>query len=284
MREAAAACKSRQERTPTRRTVVALARAFGGALIFSLPLLMTMEMWQLGFYTDRFRLALLLVIMIPLLVGLSHYCGFEPTFQWQNDLVDAFVACAVAFVAALIVLALFGELRTDMAWDEIVGKLALQAVPASVGALLAQSQLGIKDAQAEEQTEHCTHTGELFLMLVGSLFLALNVAPTEEIILIAYKMSPQQGLVLAVLSLAIMHAFVYAVDFRGQATVAEGTPHWSLLLRFTVPGYALALLTSLYLLWTFDRVDGTSLEHLMMAAVVLGFPASIGAAAGRLII
>ncbi|CAN7555305.1 DUF2391 family protein [Phenylobacterium sp. LjRoot225] len=34
-----------------------LARAVAGALIFSFPLLMTMEMWQLGFYMDRLRLA-----------------------------------------------------------------------------------------------------------------------------------------------------------------------------------------------------------------------------------
>jgi hypothetical protein len=29
--------------------LVGLGRAFGGALIFSLPMLMTMEMWWLGF-------------------------------------------------------------------------------------------------------------------------------------------------------------------------------------------------------------------------------------------
>ena len=33
-----------------------LARAFGGAILFCLPLLMTMEMWALGFEMDRFRL------------------------------------------------------------------------------------------------------------------------------------------------------------------------------------------------------------------------------------
>ena len=271
-------------RSPLRGFSVGLARAFGGALIFSLPLFMTMEMWELGFYADRLRLAVLLVLMIPLLVGLSHYCGFEPTFEWQDDMVDAFVAYAVAFIAAFVVLALFGELRPEMPLDEIVGKLALQAVPGSVGALLAEGQLGIKDAQVEEEMENCTHAGELFLMLIGSLFLALNVAPTEEMILIAYKMSAVQGVALAVLSLVVMHGFVYAVEFRGQAIIPEGTPHWSLLVRYTVPGYALALLTSLYLLWTFGRIDGTAPEHLAMATVVLGFPASIGAAAARLMI
>ena len=43
-----------------RSFLVALARAFAGALIFGLPLLMTMEMWALGFYMEPLRLALFL--------------------------------------------------------------------------------------------------------------------------------------------------------------------------------------------------------------------------------
>ena len=284
MPERAADKTPRRTRTPLTQFAVGLARAFGGALIFSLPLFMTMEMWQLGFSADPLRLAVLLVIMIPLLVGLSHYCGFEPTFEWQDDVVDAFVACAVAFITASVVLALFGELRPGMPWDEIVGKLALQAVPGSVGALLAEGQLGRKDAQVEAEMENCTHTGELFLMLVGALFLALNVAPTEEMILIAYQMSATQGVALAVLSVVVMHAFVYAMEFRGQEMIPEGTPQWSLLLRYTVPGYALALITSVYLLWTFGRIEATAPEDIAMATTVLAFPASIGAAAARLLI
>jgi uncharacterized membrane protein len=54
------------------RFAVGLARAFGGALVFSLPLLMTMEMWWLGFAMDRLRLALLLAVQLPLLVGLAR--------------------------------------------------------------------------------------------------------------------------------------------------------------------------------------------------------------------
>lgn len=261
-----------------------MARAFGGALIFSLPIFMTMEMWHLGFAADRARIALLLVFMIPVLVGLSHYCGFEPTFDWQDDVVDAFVGYAVAFAASFLVLAIFGELRPDLPPDEIVGKLALQSVAGSVGALLAEGQFGARDDHAEEEKENTSHAGELFLMLVGALFLAFSVAPTDEMALIALKMGPGQGVGLVLLSLVIMHAFVYAVGFRGQAEVPDDTSRWSLFLRYTVPGYAIALLISLYLQWTFGRMDGAGSEHLVLSTVVLAFPASIGAAAARLLI
>src|SRR5690606_14614623 len=38
-----------------------MARAFGGALIFAFPLLMTMEMWWLGLYLARYKLALFVI-------------------------------------------------------------------------------------------------------------------------------------------------------------------------------------------------------------------------------
>lgn len=62
----------------------ALARAFGGALLFSFPLLMTMEMWSLGMTVDRWRLVIFLVLTIPMLIGLSYYSGFEPTFRLKD--------------------------------------------------------------------------------------------------------------------------------------------------------------------------------------------------------
>lgn len=274
-----------RERSAHRAFLIGLARAFGGAIIFTLPLLMTMEMWWLGFHGDPTRLALFLALSIPLLVGLSHYSGFEETFELKDDIVDAFVACAVGFVAAAICLSLFGVLKPGMAHGEIIGKIAVQAVPGSIGALLAVSQFGGSQNEEEEQKERFTrYDGELFLMTAGAVFLALNVAPTDEMVLISYKMTEWHSIALALVSLLIMHAFVYAVEFCGQASVPPGTRVWSVVLRFTVPGYAIALLVSLYVLWTFGRTDGMSMHEVVMATVVLAFPAAIGAAAARIVI
>ena len=73
-------------------------RAFGGALIFSLPMLMTMEFWQLGFTIDTIRLLLFLFVGFPVLVGLSYQVGFKKTKHWTDDVVDA---AAALFVGAL---------------------------------------------------------------------------------------------------------------------------------------------------------------------------------------
>jgi putative integral membrane protein (TIGR02587 family) len=259
-----------------------LGRAFGGAIIFALPLLMTMEMWWLGFYMSRLRMALLLAVLIPFLVLLSHYRGFEKTAGWIEDVCDAFVACAVAFAAAAVVLPLFGAVRWTTPLDEIVGKLALQAVPGSIGALLARSQLGDRDEQEREVKE--SYGFEIFLMAVGGLFLSLNVAPTEEISVIAFRISTWHVLALVALSLAAMHAFVYFLEFRGGHQIPEQASRSGLFVRYTVAGYAMCLLVNLYVLWTFGRTDGLALQQVLTMALVLSFPASLGAASARLIL
>ena len=120
-------------------------------------------------------------------------------------------------------------------------------------------------------------------MSVGAVFLAFNVAPTEEMVLIAYKMTHWHVIALAVLSLCLMHAFVYAVDFRGEHEIPEGTPQWSAFLRYTSVGYAISLVGSAYVLWTFGRFEDDAYSTYVMMTVTLGFPASIGAAAARLL-
>jgi putative integral membrane protein (TIGR02587 family) len=269
--------------SPDRVFGTGLARAFGGAIIFGLPILMTMEMWQIGAAMPPLRLILLLLLSLPLLVGLSALAGFERTVDFKNDVLDAFVAIAVGVIASTAILFLLAVLRPGHSLAEIVGRVGLQAVPASIGALLAQDQLGGHDEEEERRREEAGYGGEIFLMAVGALFLAFNIAPTDEIVLIAARMTSWHSLAMIAASLVVMHAFVYAVEFHGQAHVPEGTPWWSVFLRYTVVGYVAVLLMSAYILWTFGRLDGVTGGELVSFVLVLGFPASVGAAAARLI-
>ncbi len=277
-----------EEKRPVRGTNrafgVALLRALGGALVFSLPLLMTMEMWAFGATAEKARLALLFACSVPLLVGLSHYAGFEETFCLLDDVVDAFVALAVGFVCSAGMLWMLGVIGPGTAFDDWVVKIAVQAVPGSIGALLAASQFGAPEVEEEEKQRFTRYDGELFLMGVGAIFFAFNLAPTDEMVIIGQQMTELKLVGLIVLSLLVMHTFVYAVRFSGAPQTPEGTSVLSLFLRFTLPGYAIALLVSSYLLWTFGRMDGTGVQGALATVIVLGFPASIGAAAARLVI
>jgi putative integral membrane protein (TIGR02587 family) len=261
-------------RPPMRALGAGLGRAFGGALIFGLPMLMTNELWQLGASMNRLRLALLLLLGVPLLVGVAHRIGFEASFGWREDLRDAAIALGIGLLASAVILSLFHLIEPSLSADALVGRVAVQAVPAALGALLGRSQLGSGPREA-----FSGYGGTLFLMLVGALFLGLNVAPTEEMVQIAWTMTPWHALALMALTLATMHGFVY-----GHGAAREEAPGWSLMLRYTLVGYGVALAISLYALWTFGRIDGIGAAPLVMATLVLAFPAGLGAAAARLIL
>lgn len=273
---------------------IGVARAFGGALFFGMPLLMTMEMWWLGFYMDRFRLALFVAAFFPVVVGLARFAGFESTTGWGEDVRDALVASFVGFVTAAVVLLLTDVLRLDTSLSEAVGTIAVTAIPCSVGAALAESILGGGDddedgagggdGNGNGAAEAASYGGELFLMAAGAIFFAFNIAPTEEMLLIAVRLGTWHLLATVVVSLLLMHAFVYSVEFHGQHALPEGAPRWHAIAFFTIPGYAIALLLSAYVLWTFGRFDGAGTFARVALSVVLAFPASLGAAAARLVL
>jgi len=275
--------RSRSPATASGRALRDFGRAAGGALLFSLPMLMTMELWELGFYLDRGRLITLMLAALPMLFFLSRQIGFEKTRSWRDDVIDALIALGVAAVTSSVLLVLFGAIGKGMSADEIIGKIAIQMVPGAIGALLAKSQFGdTGDEDGAEREE--TYGGELFLMAVGALFLGFNMAPTEEMMLISFRMTEWHALGLVALSLALMHGFVFAVGFAGGSEVSPEESMWSAFLRLTLPGYVVALSISLFLLWIFARTDGMSFGDAVMAMVVLGFPSAIGAASARLIL
>lgn len=263
------------------RFLTGLGRGVAGALFLALPMLMTMEMWYLGFYMARERLLLLLLVNFPLLVLLAHRIGFEQTFTWREALRDATIAYGIGIVTSVVVLTALGLLRGDMPTSELVGKVALQSVPASIGAMLGRSQLGHDDDEDDKETPY---HGELLMMAAGALFLSLNIAPTDEMMVLAYKMTIWHALIVAVLSVALMHGFVYAVSFIGGHELSPKTPWWHAFVRFTLPGYVIALSISVFALWIFERLGDSSAVEIMLSVVVLGFPASLGAAAARLIL
>lgn len=263
-----------------------LGRAFGGAIVFAFPLLMTMEMWWLGEHTDPLRLLLFVVLDLALLVGLSHFAGFEPTLSLGEDVLDALAAFGVGFLASAAALAVFGVLGPGMSWETMLGRIALQTVPASIGAAVATKLLGQREGESgqEDREKHASYAGQLFLMLAGAVFLAFNVAPTEEVVLIAFAMTPWHAMLLVLASVLALHAFVYTVGFSGQERAPEGTGRLGTFLHYTIAGYGIALLVSLYVLWTFGRTDGASLQTIVATTVVLAFPAALGAAIARLIV
>jgi putative integral membrane protein (TIGR02587 family) len=260
---------------------VDLAHDFGGAILFSFPLLMTMEMWWLGFYMDRLRLALFLALAFIVILGLSYFEGGEETFK--IEVLDSLVACAVGYTVAAVMLLVLGIIKPGMSADEVVGKLSLHAIPCSIGAILARRQLDVEETRKERRRRQ-EYGAKIFLMAAGAIFLAFQLAPTEEMVRIGHMMNAWQAAGLALISLAVMQAFNCSIELGPRETIFSGRFFWDVFLRFTSVGYALALLLSFYVLWTFGRLDGMDAAEIVMSTLVLGFPAALGAAAARLVL
>lgn len=256
-----------------------LARAAAGALIFGFPLLMTMEMWAFGAHMGRWRLGLFVLVTATVTYGLSRFAGFRDDTTAFDDALDTAAALLVGFLVSAGLLFAMGLIGPGTALREAVGMIAVQAAPASMGAVLANRQLQAGDRDGEKE-DRAGYLGQLFLMGAGALFLAFNVAPTEEMILIGFRMTPWHAAGLVLLSLLVLHALVYTVGFAGQH---EHEGHLRAFAHFTLAGYGLALAISVYVLWTFGRLDA-GMSEAVRAVVVLGFPAALGAALARLVV
>jgi putative integral membrane protein (TIGR02587 family) len=246
---------------------VGLLRALLGAMIFALPLTMTNEMWDLGVTMEPLRLALLLALTFPLLVALSFYAGFEATFSLRDNVLDAFAAITVSTISCGAVLGLFG----------IIGTLAVLSFGASVGALLADKQFNDSGTEKEDKAGP-GFGGRMFVMAVGAIFLSLNVAPTNEVEIIASNIDPLQAVGLLCASFLAL-GLVLAMADPGNGNVS-----WVCRVRRAFAGYGMCLLLAGFILWCFGRYDGLALGEAVECAIVLGFPAALGAGAARLIL
>ena len=267
--------------TTNRDYAVALGRAFAGATIFGLPLLMTMEMWGLGHSLAPLMLIQFSLANLIILYGLSKVACFEESHRSLDDVFDALAAYAVGVAVSIVGLTLVGVIGPDTIFSEAVGKIAIQAVPASFGAMIGARILGDDEVEQGEQWRD-TYSGQLFLCAAGALFLSFTIAPTEEVLLISFQVTPWHGLLLVLLSILLLHLILHVIGFRGQSErIGAGE---ALLLRQTLPGYAIAAIMSWYVLWTFGSTDGLDWPRLVMAVAILSFPAALGAAIARLVV
>ncbi|TFV57732.1 TIGR02587 family membrane protein [Geodermatophilus sp. DF01-2] len=255
-----------------------LGRALGGAVLFAMPLFLTMEVWRIGLHVERWRLALLLAATVLLVLGLVRELGgASDESGWRSDLADTGIALLMAAVAAAAVLTVLGRMDWLEDWRGATSILAIETLPAAAGASYARSQLG-QDSAAATQSGY---GHELFLMVAGAAVFAANVAPTEEIVLLAAAATPWHLLATVLLSLVLMHGFVYGAGFKGEE---ESRGFLRSFATFTVAGYVLAFAVAAFLLWILGRFDGTGLGMVLAESVVLALPASVGAAAARLIL
>lgn len=255
-------------------------RAAGGGLIIGMPLLFTMEVWFHGFILPWWKLLLLLGVAYAVVLGYNAIAGFRQERTLGELVVDSTSTFGLGIVVAFVALLVLGRIDETTSLRDAAGKVGLEAIPIAFGASLAQAQLG------GQQTRASSAIGPFERLLIGAggaLLFALNVAPTEEPVMLGIEASPLLLLVVIGTTLVVTFALVFFADFGGRRRAKGERPlehPWS----ETVTAYAASLAVALLLLWAFGRTEGASVQAVVGMTVMLAIVASVGAAVARLIV
>ena len=272
---------------PIGKSLAEYGRGVIGGLIFSLPLLYTMEVWWAGFSAHPLHLILYVVATFGLLLGYNYYAGIRHDANWAEVVMDSVEEMGLGLLISAAALLLLGRISLDMTASEVVGKITIEAMTVAIGVSVGTAQLGGDNSdtgegsRAAQQDAH--FGGQLVIALCGAVLFAANVAPTEEIVMIAAEISSWKLLALACFSLALGAVILFHVDFTCAKRLSPAVGPAAVVIGSVIT-YAVALVSSAVILWFFGRFDGQSLVTCLAQTVVLGVAATLGASAGRLLL
>ena len=103
----------------------------------------------------------------------------------------------------------------------------------------------------------------MVIALCGAVLFAANVAPTEEIIMIATESHMAKLVGIALLSIALTAMILYYIEFTGSRRFVRRDGVASVVVG-TVISYAVALAVSAMMLWFFGRFDAGA-AHVCLA-------------------
>jgi putative integral membrane protein (TIGR02587 family) len=259
-------------------------------MLFGIPLIYTMEVWWVGATVGPLRMLVVLAVTFLVLVVLNHTGGFRESkdVRIADALRDSVEALAIALVSVFVVLVLLREIDGGTALREGLGKVVYEATPFAFGVGLARHFLrkgrteGDDDGDGEGRSMNPTVV-DLGATLLGSVFVAFNIAPTDEVPMIAAAVSPIWQAVLVVATLVISYCIVFEAGFSDQKKRRQQAGLIQDPLTETAVCYLVALVASGAMLVFFDRLQlDQPLFDVLGQVVVLGLPAAVGGAAGRL--
>jgi putative integral membrane protein (TIGR02587 family) len=276
-------------------------RGVAGAFLFGAPFLYTLEVWWQGNIVSPSHLIILLVITYVGLVGLIRAAGFraeiEQTPPWLQTLTDSAEALAIGLLTAALGLFLLRLVTFEMGLAAIIGRIVIEGVPFSLGVGLANyflvenndednSSQTDADADTSSSSQSSFWQGtviDIGATALGAIVISFAIAPTDEIPLIAIGLSFPWLLSLIFISLVLSYVIVFEADFRSQAARRDHQGLFQTPLSETIVSYLVSLLTAMGMLWLCQLLGADDpLRQWVSYVLVLGLPATIGGAAGRL--
>lgn len=126
---------------------------------------------------------------------------------------------------------------------------------------------------------------DLDATLLGAFIIAFNIAPTDEITILATDIPTLWLLLIMAASLLMSYTIVFAAGFPNQNERQQQQGLFQQPFSETVIAYLISLAAAVGMLCFFHKIGLTDpWQKWLSYTVVLGLPASIGGAAGRIIV
>ncbi len=281
---------TKHQKNAWRSEINDIIRGACGGFLFGIPLLYTMEVWWIGSLVKPRLMMMAIASMFAVVFLLNQTEGFRKRrYSWRNyeAVIDTVEAIAIGLACSAFILLLLRELTFETSLKEALGKIIFESVPFALGVALANQFLGeSNNSNAEidhEQNGLDATLADLGATLIGATVIAFNIAPTDEVPMLAAAVSAPWLLAMIATSLVISYCIVFQAGFSDQQKRRQQKGIFQRPSSETIMSYLVSLLAGAFMLWFFQKITFSDpwtmwLEH----TLVLGLPATIGGAAGRL--
>ncbi|MDZ8104053.1 MAG: TIGR02587 family membrane protein [Nostoc sp. DedQUE12a] len=278
-----------------------IIRGACGGFLFGIPLLYTMEVWWIGSLAKPQLMMMAIALMLIVVFLLNQTEGFRKrryTWQAQQAAMDTVEAIAIGITCSTFVLLLLRELTLETSLRESLGKIIFESVPFTLGVALANQFLGDTrndddketpppryDADKKNENQIDATLADIGATIIGAIVIAFNIAPTDEITMLAAAASPLWELAIIAASLLISYGIVFQAGFSDQRKRRQQKGIFQRPSSETIMSYLVSLLASALMLWFFQKLTFSDPWTMWLdQTLMLGLPATIGGAAGRLAI
>lgn len=266
-----------------------------GGFLFGIPLLYTMEVWFIGSYVQPAILLSILGITSIIVLLLNRIEGFrtQESETLPGAIAETIETLAIGMTCALLMLVILQRIDWQTPLTEILGKIVFEGVPFSLGVAFSRSLLSNNEEDSVQTSQPPLRNkrsltwrdtlADLTATLIGALFIAFSIAPTDEIVVLAASASPLWLLIIMVASLLISYGIVFAAEFTNYDERFQQQGLFQSPQAETIISYLVSLVAGMLMLWFFQKITFSDAWFIWLRyGIILALPASIGGAAGRL--
>ena len=291
----------RQSRLVWLKEINDIVRGAAGGFLFGIPLLYTFEVWQAGSYLKPPLMLAILAATYLVVFFFNRVEGFRR--KKRTNLSDVFLesieALAIAIACATFIMILLQRITLNTSLEEALGKIIFESVPFALG--VALSRLILSEDDSNNSSENSRNHEDFMVKklqkvkginetlsdlggtLTGAIIIAFSIAPTDEVTELGVASSPPWLIAIILSSLFISYLIVFAAGFANQKKRKQQQGLFQTPESETILSYLISLMASLLMLLFFQKLSfGDPWFLWMRYTILLGLPASIGGAAGRL--